>query len=180
MAASRWIKTLGVATYLVIATALPLGAQEATDSALNGVRHLGINGWDLLISGGSQGNDQAANCSLSTTSLAQPAVGAPGGRITLRFQGAPGHFRLTSTITGGVDTNRPIELWVDRHLIADQDVQSEIIQFTEASGQSVMTLFKAGRLGAVKFHRGGQELTVPISLTGFTRAIHTARQECQS
>lgn len=180
MAARRWIKTLSVATYLAIATAPPLGAQEAADSAPNGARHLGINGWDLLVSEGSQENDLAAVCSLSTTSLAVPSSGAPGGRITLRFDGAPDSFRLTSTITGGVDNGRPVEIWVDRHLIADQAFEDGTVKFPKAASQSVITLFKAGRMGVVKFSRGGQDHLVPVSLTGFTRAIHTARQECQS
>jgi hypothetical protein len=180
MAAIRMIRTLGVATCLAIATCPPLGAHEAADSASDGVRYLGIDGWDLQVSGGSQESDLVAVCSLSTTVLAHPNDGASGGRVTVQFRGAPGHFRLTSTISGGVDTGRPVGIWVDHHLIADQDARSETIQFTEVAAQSVMTLFKAGQLGAVRFHRSGQELTVPISLTGFTRAVHTARQECQS
>lgn len=180
MAASRWIKILGVVTCLAFAAASPLGAQEAADNALGGAKHLGINGWDLLVSSTTREPGIGLICSLSTTSMADPSTGAAGGRVTLRFEGLPGNFRLSSTITGEVDKGRPVEIWVDRHLIADQAFENKMIEFPEAVGQSVMTLFRAGRSGAIKFHRGGQEHTIPVSLTGFTRAIHTARQECQS
>ena len=178
MATIQLTKILGLATFLMVTSPAPLYAQQSAGQMEGNSNYIAINGWDLRILNVNSGGIGAPSCFLSTTVLAQPDEGARGGRVTIQVGDFSNDLAVTATITGGVETDQPIELWVDKHLIADQRSNTGSVSFKNKPAQSLVTLFKAGRLGSVRFRRKGQSIDVPISLKGFTRAIHTVRQEC--
>ncbi len=147
-----------------------LGVQPAPDGKDKSSRYISVNGWDLRQTKSGVPESADSVCTLSSTMLGQPDAGAHGGRITVRFEKTKNGIITSTIVTGGVDQGRPTEIWVDDHLIADQKSMTGTISFSAKTSSSIAMLFKAGRSGAVRFHRNGRTYSVPISLDGFTKA----------
>lgn len=156
----------------------PLGAQPTPDGKDQGDRYISVNGWDLRQTMSEVPESAESVCSLSSTMLGQPDAGAHGGRITVHFEKTKSGMITSTIVTGGVDEGRPIEIWVDDHLIADRTSETGTISFSAKTSASIATLFKAGRSGAVRFHRNGRIYSVPISLDGFTKAARSFHTLC--
>ncbi len=180
MAVMWRIRLASVAACLALSLPNDLGALENTGILPQNLKYLSINGWDLVYFGNNPNDTTTGYCALSITVLAQPKIGASGGRVTIRFGNSAGSPLVTATITGGVDPGRPIEMWVDNHLIADRRSDNGKVSFKNDAARNLKTLYKAGRFGHLRFQRENLIVEVPISLNGFTGAVHTAQKKCRS
>ena len=167
--------------FMILSFAFGPGAADAQrppagSGAING--YTSVNGWDLRITRPDTQSNAATVCTLSSTMLGDPSAGARGGRATARFENKKNGMLATIVITGGVDPWMPIEIWVDGHLIADKNSATGAISFSPKTSANVATLFKAGRGGAIRFHRNGHIREVLLSLNGFTKAVRAFRSQC--
>jgi len=178
MAVNRLTKVMVLAINVVIAVPILSGAQETTGGPPPFLNRIGVNGWDLKVSANRDDTDVNKICTLSTTILANPEAGSSGGRVTVQLDYVSYQPIVKAEITGGIDAGQPIEMWVDRHLIADQRSNTGTASFKGKSARNLVTLYKAGFSGSVRFSRNGKPFDVPLSLSGFTRAVHTIRQKC--
>lgn len=140
--------------------------------------HISVNGWDLRVSESHAPTTTDTGCTLSATMLSDPPLGLQGGRMTVGFAYSGNGIMVTVTVSGGADKQFPIEIWVDNHRIADQNSTTGTISFSPKISASVVTLFKAGRYGFIRFRRNGKIHDVPLSLNGFTKAARAFRTEC--
>lgn len=155
-----------------------LDAQPTPEGKDESGRYISVNGWDLRQTKSDVPESADSVCTLSLTMLAQPDAGAHGGRVTVRFEKTKSGLITSTVVTGGVDEGRPTEIWVDSHLIADQKSKIGTISFSAKTSASIAMLFKAGRSGAVRFHRNSRVYSVPISLDGFTKAARSFQTLC--
>jgi len=177
---SRWPTALGLILVLGCAT---FGASNAETRPAERQLTLGyaaVNGWDLRVSETpAETSDQTViQCALSTTMLAEPSAGASGGRTTIKFDVSQKKVIAEATVTGNGSIGRPLEVLVDGHVIVDKVPRAATIRFSPEASRNLFVLFKAGRSGLIRFNRNGEFLSVPISLSGFSRASALLRKRC--
>lgn len=159
-------------TTLVAAVAPPSTAQ---DSAA-GAETVSVGAWDVRVVSGQ--GESPPQCGFSQTLLADPGLGAGGGRITIAFARTGRGFAADVVITGGFDDRPGVEILVDGRRMAAAVGRDGVLTFSRREQDTLLTMFRAGDRAQVHFYRSGRVVEVTFSLTGFTGASRTTVSRC--